>query len=602
MKEKRLEQSLGALWLGLWIALAFYMLVFWPGSHYNSDTSSELLLARLLAREGGILSKNWFYSTELRVLNTQLVTAPLFLLSDNWFLVRVLSRLLLWGILLGSYAFMLHGLGLRRWFWLSAGFLFIPFSHDQLMVNILGAFYIPHIVISFVSLGLFLRIKNSRRPLLVGVSACALAFAAGLGGIRQTAILYAPLFAAALLLFLLCRPSDKKRLWLALACLICSLLGWRCNRMLSHSYHFDTFDQLHFQIDLSSLAKLPGGLMSCFGYNGSTMTGLAALLSLCLAAVVLLLLFLRWQQLNEDARLLLLFFPLALLAITGIYCVTDMHYESRYFLPALVFFFPLLALLWEKKSGCRLTVFLTLCLLLTTVPNLSGHYQSRKPTAHKALAELLLEEGYTQGYASFWNANVLTEYSNGEIEIWTFLERPSNMHEWLQDTRHVSQQPEGRCFLLLEGGEGSRPPWEPFYEDGRYALYSVEDTQQLRQYLYSWERNFRDDTRYVIGGQDIDGVRQLGAGGISYGPYISLMPGQYQICISGSGLDAADFDVCCGRGSAFLPVDIVSRSDTEILYTITLHETVTDVEFRILNNSGGTVSLHGIRATPLAFG
>ncbi|MDY5100617.1 MAG: hypothetical protein SPE74_04335 [Oscillospiraceae bacterium] len=46
-------------------------------SWLSSDDSSEMILSRILAGEGGILTENWHYSTELRVLNTQLVwSAP----------------------------------------------------------------------------------------------------------------------------------------------------------------------------------------------------------------------------------------------------------------------------------------------------------------------------------------------------------------------------------------------------------------------------------------------------------------------------------------------------------------------------------------------
>ena len=47
-------------------------------SQTDSDISSEMVLANLLAEEGSVLSQNWYYSTELRVLNTNLVFAPLF--------------------------------------------------------------------------------------------------------------------------------------------------------------------------------------------------------------------------------------------------------------------------------------------------------------------------------------------------------------------------------------------------------------------------------------------------------------------------------------------------------------------------------------------
>ena len=54
----------------------------------NSDMSSEMVLAKQLAEEGKwMLSDNWYYSTELRVVNTQLISAFIFRFTDNWQLV-----------------------------------------------------------------------------------------------------------------------------------------------------------------------------------------------------------------------------------------------------------------------------------------------------------------------------------------------------------------------------------------------------------------------------------------------------------------------------------------------------------------------------------
>ena len=119
MIRKQNERIFGVLWLSLCFGLAFSYLLFCRSGYLDSDMSSELMLAELLSREGGIISKNWYYSTELRVLNTQLVFAPLFLLFDNWHAVRVLGTLILWGILLASHWWMMKGLGLNRWFCLT---------------------------------------------------------------------------------------------------------------------------------------------------------------------------------------------------------------------------------------------------------------------------------------------------------------------------------------------------------------------------------------------------------------------------------------------------------------------------------------------------
>ena len=58
----------------------------------NSDISTQLLLSKFLRDEHALLSKNWFYATELHVLGYNLVFEPLFFLSSNWKLVRFVGQ------------------------------------------------------------------------------------------------------------------------------------------------------------------------------------------------------------------------------------------------------------------------------------------------------------------------------------------------------------------------------------------------------------------------------------------------------------------------------------------------------------------------------
>ena len=52
------------------IALLTYATWRWGELHLDSDDSAEMILSELLSRSGEIVSKNWYYSTEIRVLNT----------------------------------------------------------------------------------------------------------------------------------------------------------------------------------------------------------------------------------------------------------------------------------------------------------------------------------------------------------------------------------------------------------------------------------------------------------------------------------------------------------------------------------------------------
>ena len=86
----KLWQSLPWLWMA-----AAYLTDFWyqlvPGRWIvDSDLASEMILADLLNREGSVISHNWFYSTELKVVNLQwFYRLGLLLFPDDWHLDMV---------------------------------------------------------------------------------------------------------------------------------------------------------------------------------------------------------------------------------------------------------------------------------------------------------------------------------------------------------------------------------------------------------------------------------------------------------------------------------------------------------------------------------
>ena len=88
-KQKRTTYMILLLWAAVCFALLVVDWCCWAPNRLDADMASEQLLANLLAQEGGVMSTNWYYSTELRVLNTQLVMAPLFRLFTSWHTVRV---------------------------------------------------------------------------------------------------------------------------------------------------------------------------------------------------------------------------------------------------------------------------------------------------------------------------------------------------------------------------------------------------------------------------------------------------------------------------------------------------------------------------------
>ena len=70
------------------------------------------------------------------------------------------------------------------------------------------------------------------------------------------------------------------------------------------------------------------------------------------------------------------------------------------------------------------------------------------------IAEYLLDEDATQGYATFWNANVLTELTDGQIEVFAVENWDTgSMNPWLQRKDHAQRTPEGRVFAIFRASE-----------------------------------------------------------------------------------------------------------------------------------------------------
>ena len=154
---KRWASLAAVFFLLLCFAAAAYLS--WRTSEYvyDADASSELILAELLNEEGGILSENWYYSTELRVLNTQLVYAPLFSVFSSWRMVRFVGSVILQAILVLSFLFAARQTGIQlpvRLFF--AGLLLLPVSVTHAQTLLMHSYYVPHVSIGFVLLGLLL--------------------------------------------------------------------------------------------------------------------------------------------------------------------------------------------------------------------------------------------------------------------------------------------------------------------------------------------------------------------------------------------------------------------------------------------------------------
>lgn len=510
-------------------ALLWYWRTLGP-QYLDSDMSSEQILAYRLAQSGGfpLLDKEWYYSTELHVFNTQFLMAWLFRLFPGWqwYTVRVVGSALLVLLYLGSYVCLARQARLPRWGLYGCILLMLPVGELYRHFVLSGLQYLPFIAYAFLAVGGMLAVvRGGGRgwPLLV----CAVSFVAALGGPRLLATLNLPLTLAVLLLVWADRPAAAPRaslaqaahtllrtrwtaaLCTALAADLTGLAGCLINtEIFAKEYVFFSQGYLAFATVIPQrLQWLGEALLRSFGWVEGSVFSFASVMNLFVLAVILFSFRFAWQLLRGARypaahRLLGAFYLSLAAALFFLYAFTNSGHSDRYLLPLAVLAVPLWEC-WMADRPARLPRYAAQGRALLAAGVL-GFYTlcgglalgevARQPGDALDTAQYLVAQGYANGYATFWDGNILTELSNGQLEVWSLSPYNSwQIMQWLQDRGHETEAPEGPVFLVLSKWEsaGERtaspaamreavPEEALVYENGSHLVYAFASDAELR--------------------------------------------------------------------------------------------------------------------------
>ena len=143
MKQQTKGGALHRLWQALpwlWMAAAYLLYQLVPGKWIvDSDLASEMILSDLLNKEGSIISHNWFYSTELKVVNLQwFYRLGLLLFPDDWHLARTFGMAVTLALYAACMLFFVKCARLGRPGLWMVGTLLWPFGQHYLVYAIYG--------------------------------------------------------------------------------------------------------------------------------------------------------------------------------------------------------------------------------------------------------------------------------------------------------------------------------------------------------------------------------------------------------------------------------------------------------------------------------
>lgn len=530
MKQQTKGGALHKVWQALpwlWMAAAYlfdlwYQLV--PGKWIvDSDLASEMILSDLLNKEGTIISHNWFYSTELKVVNLQwFYRLGLLIFPNDWHLARTFGMAITLALFAAAMLFFVKCAGLGRAGLWMVGTLLWPFGQHYLVYAIYGGYYLVYTFFYMLVLALVLRSLNADKKhcALQWVLACVITAVAGMNGVKQLMVFHAPLCLAAAILLVLALHSCGKTNWKAaldacrkevrlfaasLVTAVAAAAGYFVsNAVLSRMYDFKSYNFIVWNRDEDwfTLDRILMDFFHEFGYeNGSGVFhfgGIAAAVGLllgCWMFFCIVRLLLRLDKLERNDKLLVLLL-VAMLAVCGVAYTYFHEYYLYFWLMNMPVAIAVMAVEIKTEDfhilGARqlLGVGLAACFTLCAVSTVRQE-QEHPYLAHKGLntaAEWLVDNGYTQGYSTFWNGNAMTELTSGKLEVWTLqsLDR-DDVPNWLQPKSHLTTDP-AHPFLLIDtetDGPAENAKLIQYgdcteaYNDGRYVIYDFADADAL---------------------------------------------------------------------------------------------------------------------------
>lgn len=513
-------------------------------AYFDADAASETILANTLIESHDLIATPEFiYSTELQFFSSQLfMEVGIGLFRGNWLAARLVGTFLLMVALVASYRYMAKQVGMwerARWV---AGLLILPFSEYYLRFFLFGTYYIPELCAVFLAIGACahaMRTRTAPKPLLIATG--VLGFGFGANGYRTTLLCCIPaILAVCAIKFFGVKgktlaerarnivSSSRDELIVPAVLGISSVLGTLFNvTVLSGIYdylRFGSLDLLPFWAsDFMNL--LVAGFVGSWGYTGAPdlagVDGLAALSALLLGFVMFVstcACLARRRHLDERQQCLCVYLLVTLLMSAAMYYLGNRS-EPRYMtlsVVPMIITVPMALSTFEEDVLLRRLVsgVVVGCMVFQSYALWFGpsilHASSGELYLKEQMVAWLEKKGYTQGYATYWNANDIIEISDGRLDVWAmgssrdadvittaWLEDPSNF-PWLEEKRHAEEEPKGKVFLILrfyetgqviDAGRSVGEPVATFsgYERTRLYEQDEQDEETVDYAIYEFE-------------------------------------------------------------------------------------------------------------------
>lgn len=475
-------------------------------AHYNyglnADIASEGILARLIWESGEWVPSTWYVAEETRVFDVANLAALFYGLTANMQLaVGITCCVMTLGIVLSGYYFV-SSLKLdfiqKEIFILLC--LILPNNFTILELYYLFAcYYSPHIIVLFLTLGMYARILEKGIKPTCTILTLALHFMLGVQGVRGILVIAGPIFAVEIVRAISIWYKKAKYKLEDIKILIWSfllivvgfaggLLPFAMGENLSRNIR---------NAPAKFIGKIIPDMIIALGLKAAD--GIMEKVILLFFVVVTLIVFgmivyrtISKKELREWEWTYLVLFgsPVATAVIATF---TTVESTGRYYFVFIMAMAMAAAILYNKK---RITSFLmvvfivgvfVLHLIKVYVPILKSTDLIGDSRYH--VVQFLEENGYKRAYSSFEQSNTMTSMCNGSVQVSPVSSfEKMNICKWMASTDWYCPNVPFEEKTAYVVSEYFLPEFEKF--QGNHQDTIVFETKIGQYYIYGSEYNY----------------------------------------------------------------------------------------------------------------
>lgn len=460
-------------------------LIFFFYKKYNSiidsDFSNQMVLSKFLNEKGQIITKDYYYETELPILSYQLIYSLLFNFISNWHIVRIVGNIIQIFLLQLALLYLCKQLKIEKYFFIIGTILVMPLSEQWMIMGLLSTYYTHIEIAAFFVVAAVINITNSENKIkknILTIIVCLLSIIEGMEGFRSLYVIFAPLLLGSIMLYLMKKNENitvdektKSYFHISLLASICSIIGFIIySKKLQLEYNFSNYQDAKWQnFSIDNFNGILENYLTNFGMNEGLIFSVVLIENICAVLVIIISIFAfvkilpEKNNFTEDERIYTAYVFSTFVSTIILFSFSNQHVADRYIMPVALFQIPLVFLYLDKKDENKdknniktaLLFFIVLGIIIGEINSYGKYYLKYQQSERENIANYLVQNGYKEGYARYWDADVLQEISDGKINTWSWemsgdmTNVNDSLFKWGQSKEVFSKKPEGKIFWIL---------------------------------------------------------------------------------------------------------------------------------------------------------